>query len=112
MEKLNRFTRKPLRGEEMLNAPELEERPTFPFARNEEPTGLSLLPDDAREDMDIQIEQVLGYLKEKLTELERFVYLIRLCDRNEVLFYKLLTSDRMRFLLSSKSLAFLSTISS
>ncbi|MBV8273897.1 MAG: hypothetical protein JO170_01375 [Verrucomicrobia bacterium] len=75
----------------------LEKRPTFPVAGIEEPTRLSLLP----EDMDVQIEQVLAYLKEKLTELERFVYLIRLCDRNEALFYKVLTSDPMRFLLAS-----------
>jgi hypothetical protein len=75
----------------------LEKRPTFPVAGIEEPTRLSLLP----EDMDVQIERVLAYLKEKLTELERFMYLIRLCDRNEALFYKVLTSDPMRFLLAS-----------
>jgi hypothetical protein len=85
----------------MLNGPQLEKRPTFPVAGNEEPTRLSLLPDDAPENMEVQIEQVLGYLKEKLTELERFVYLIRLCDRNEALFYKVLTSDPMRFLVAS-----------
>jgi hypothetical protein len=101
MDKLNRITRISLRGEDMLNGPQLEKRATFPVAGNEEPTRLSLLPDDAPEDMDVQIEQVLGYLKEKLTELERFVYLIRLCDRNEALFYKVLTSDPMRFLLAS-----------
>jgi len=75
----------------------LEKRPTFSVAGNEEPTRLSLLPGD----MDVQIEQVLGYLKEKLTELERFAYLIRLCDRNEALFYNVLTSDPIRFLLAS-----------
>ena len=97
MGKLNRITRISLRGEDMQNGPRLEKRPTFPVAWNEEPTRFSLLP----EDMDVQIEQVLGYLKEKLTELERFVYLIRLCDRNDALFYKVLTSDPMRFLLAS-----------
>ena len=85
----------------MQNSPQLEKRPTFPVAGNEEPTRLSLLPDDAPEDMEVQSEQVLGYLKEKLTELERFVYLIRLCDRNEAFFYRVLTSDLMRFLLAS-----------
>jgi hypothetical protein len=74
-----------------------EDERTEVIAGNEEPTRLSLLP----EDIDVQIEQVLGYLKEKLTELERFVYLISLCDRNEALFYKVLTSDPMRFLLAS-----------
>jgi hypothetical protein len=56
---------------------------------------------DAVEDNDQQLEWVLGHLEEKPTDLERYVYLIRLCDRNERLFYKVLMSDRIRFLLAS-----------
>ncbi|MBV8277094.1 MAG: hypothetical protein JO170_17810 [Verrucomicrobia bacterium] len=37
-------------------SPQLEKRPTFPVAGNEELTRLSLLPDDAPEDMEVQIE--------------------------------------------------------
>gem|GEM_PF-5427898 len=40
-------------------------------------------------------------LGDKPTELERYVYLIRLCDRNERLFYKILMSNRIPFLLAT-----------
>ena len=55
------------------------------------------------EDNDRQLEMVLGHLEAKPTELERFVYLIRLRDRNQSLFDKVLRSDCIRFLLSSNS---------
>ena len=58
---------------------------------------------DAAEDNDEQLEQVLDHLDEKTTDLERYVYLIRLCDRNARLFYKVLMSDRIRFLVPSDS---------
>ena len=38
-------------------------------------------------------------MEEKPTDLERYIYLIRLCDRNETLVYKVLMSDPIRFLL-------------
>jgi hypothetical protein len=69
--------------------------------RNEEQPDLVGLLLDAVEDNDQQLERVLGHLQEKPTDLERYVYLIRLCDRNETLFYKVLMSDRIRFLLAS-----------
>lgn len=56
---------------------------------------------DMVEDNDQELEQVLGHLEEKPTDLERYVYLIRLCDRNERLFHKVMMSDRIRFLLAS-----------
>jgi hypothetical protein len=56
---------------------------------------------DAVEEDEERLERVLGHLQEISTELERYVYLIRLCDRNERLFYKVLISDRIRFLLAS-----------
>ena len=58
---------------------------------------------DVVEDNDQQRERVLCDLEEKPTDLERFVYLIRLCDRNERLFYKVLMSDQIRFLVASDS---------
>lgn len=66
-----------------------------------EQLGLVGLLLDAVEEDDEQLEGVLGQLEEMSTELERYVYLIRLCDRNERLFYKVLISDRIRFLLAS-----------
>ena len=63
---------------------------------------VDLLLDEA-EDNDQHLERVLDHLDEKPTDLERYVYLIRLCDRNERLFYKVLMSDRIRFLVASDS---------
>ncbi|MBV8417045.1 MAG: hypothetical protein JO251_17710 [Verrucomicrobia bacterium] len=65
----------------------------------EELAPLGFLP-EAVEINDQQLERVLNYLGEKLSELDRYVYMIRLCDRNETLFQKVLISERIRFLLS------------
>ena len=56
---------------------------------------LGLVPQTA-EDIDQQLEWVLEQLKGKSTDLERYVYLIRLCDRNETLFFKVLMSRSLR----------------
>jgi hypothetical protein len=56
---------------------------------------------EALEANDQQLERALSHLAEKMSELERYVYLIRLCDRNERLFQKLLMSKQIRFLLPS-----------
>jgi hypothetical protein len=75
---------------------------TFTDEEREQLSVVGLLP-DAVEGNDQQLERELGHLEEKPTELERYVYLIRLCDRNERLFYQVLMSDRIRFLLASDS---------
>jgi len=46
-----------------------------------------------------QMERVMGHLEQKPSDLERYICLISLCDRNETLFYKTLTSDPARFVL-------------
>ncbi len=55
-----------------------------------------LLP-PAVESIDRQLERVLGHLAAKPTDLERYVYLVGLADRNRTLFYKTLMSDPARF---------------
>ncbi len=55
-----------------------------------------LLP-PAVESIDRQLERVLGHLDAKPTDLERYIYLVGLADRNETLFYKTLMSDPARF---------------
>lgn len=48
--------------------------------------------------MELQRHRVLIHLATKTTDLERYIYLIALLDRNEVLFYNLIMSDPMRFI--------------
>lgn len=55
-----------------------------------------LLP-PAVETLDRQIERVLGHLGAKPNDIERFVYLQELSQRNETLFYATLMSDPARF---------------
>jgi malic enzyme len=40
----------------------------------------------------------LGHLEAKPTDLERYIYLIGLSDRNETLFYRTVMSDPARFI--------------
>ncbi len=93
MQKYQPITRTSLRG--------LEE--TAFTDEEREQLGVVGLLLDAAEDNDEQLERVLDHLDEKPTDLERYIYLIRLCDRNERLFYKVLMSDRIRFLVASDS---------
>ncbi len=55
-----------------------------------------LLPDRI-ETITVQIDRVLGHLAAKTTDLERYIYLDGLCDRNETLFYATIMSDPARF---------------
>ena len=56
-----------------------------------------LLP-AAVDTLDLQVERALDHLAAKPTDLERYIYLQELCDRNETLFYALLMSDPARFI--------------
>jgi malate dehydrogenase (oxaloacetate-decarboxylating)(NADP+) len=56
-----------------------------------------LLPPSA-ETLERQVERVLGHLEAKPTDLERYIYLIGLSDRNETLFYRTVMSDPVRFI--------------
>lgn len=85
------------RSMELLDNPNLNKGTAFTDEEREQLGLVGLLPDSV-EDIDRQLERVLGHLKAKPTDLERYIYLIGLCDRNETLFYKLLMSDPMRFL--------------
>jgi malate dehydrogenase (oxaloacetate-decarboxylating)(NADP+) len=87
----------PLRGREVLDNPNLNKGTAFTDKEREQLGLVGLLPDSV-EDIDLQLERVLGHLKEKPTDLERYIYLIGLADRNETLFYKVLMSDPARFL--------------
>src|SRR5258707_9591155 len=88
---------KSLRGIDVLNNPNLNKGTAF-NPKERKGLGLVGLLPDGIETLDRQVERVLGHLAQKLTDLERYIYLIGLADRDETLFYKVLMSDPARFL--------------
>jgi malate dehydrogenase (oxaloacetate-decarboxylating)(NADP+) len=86
-----------LRGIDVLNNPNLNKGTAFNPKERADLGLVGLLPDGI-ETLDRQVERVLGHLAQKPTDLERYIYLIGLADRNETLFYKVLMSDPARFL--------------
>ncbi len=85
-----------LRGPELLDNPTLNKATAFtPEERRE--YGLEGLLPHAVETIDRQLERVMRRLDAKPNDLERYIYLIGLSDRNETLFYRTLMSDPARF---------------
>jgi malate dehydrogenase (oxaloacetate-decarboxylating)(NADP+) len=60
--------------------------------------GLEGFLPHAVESLDRQVERVMGHLDAKATDLERYIYLIGLADRNETLFYRSVMSTPARFI--------------
>jgi malate dehydrogenase (oxaloacetate-decarboxylating)(NADP+) len=60
--------------------------------------GLEGLLPASVESLDRQVERVMHHLDAKPTDLERYIYLTGLVDRNETLFYRAVMSDPARFL--------------
>jgi malate dehydrogenase (oxaloacetate-decarboxylating)(NADP+) len=84
------------RGEALLNDP-VHNKGTAFTADERRKHGLEGLLPHALESLDRQVERVLQHLDAKPTDLERYIYLIGLSDRNETLFYRTLMSDPARF---------------
>jgi malate dehydrogenase (oxaloacetate-decarboxylating)(NADP+) len=85
-----------LTGVELLDNPAANKGTAFTADERQALRLEGLLP-PAVESLDRQLERVLGHLDAKPTDLERYIYLVGLCDRNETLFYKTLMSDPARF---------------
>ncbi|MDB4954894.1 MAG: maeB2 [Myxococcales bacterium] len=69
------------------------------FSQEErEALGLVGLLPPAVESLDRQVERVMTHLELKPTDLERYIYLIDLADRDETLFYRTVMSDPARFI--------------
>jgi malate dehydrogenase (oxaloacetate-decarboxylating)(NADP+) len=86
-----------LRGLALLDNPRLSKGTAFGAAERSKYGLEGLLPTSV-ENIDRQLERVLGHLEAKPTDLERYIYLIGLADRNETLFYRTLMSDPARFM--------------
>jgi malate dehydrogenase (oxaloacetate-decarboxylating)(NADP+) len=85
------------RGESLLNDPARNKGTAF-TAEERRRHGLEGLLPGSVESLDRQLERVLRHLELKPTDLERYIYLIGLVDRNETLFYHTLMSDPARFI--------------
>lgn len=79
-----------------LDDPVLNKGTAFNEAERREHRLEGLLPPTV-ETIDRQLERVMDHLDRKPNDLERYIYLVGLCDRNETLFYKTLMSDPARF---------------
>ncbi len=84
------------KGIALLEDPVVNKGTAFTEAERKEHGLEGLLPPNI-ETLDRQVERVMGHLEQKSSDLERYVYLVGLCDRNETLFYKTLMSDPARF---------------
>jgi malate dehydrogenase (oxaloacetate-decarboxylating)(NADP+) len=85
------------RGIEVLHDPRLNKSTGFTEAERQTLGLVGLVP-DVTESIETQLDRVLQQLKDKPTDLERFIHLINLLDTNETLFYRTLMSDPARFL--------------
>ena len=83
-------------GLALLEDPIASKGTAFTEAEREEHGLEGLLPPTV-ETIERQLERVMGHLEHKASDLERYVYLMGLCDRNETLFFKTLMSDPARF---------------
>ncbi len=85
------------RGIEILRDPELNKSTAFTEAEREALGLLGLVP-EITEDEDLQLRRVRTQLGHKVTDLDRYIYLVNLLDHDETLFYRLIMSDPVRFL--------------
>jgi malate dehydrogenase (oxaloacetate-decarboxylating)(NADP+) len=90
-------TRTGKRGIELLHDPKLNKSTGFTEAERRALGLIGLVP-DVTESIETQLCRVLLQLKEKSTDLDRFIHLMNLLETNQTLFYHTLMSDPARFL--------------
>jgi malate dehydrogenase (oxaloacetate-decarboxylating)(NADP+) len=86
-----------LRGQALLDDPILNKGTAFSLEERRR-LGLDGLLPSSVEGLDRQVERVLQHLDAKPTDLERYIYLVGLADRNETLFFRTLMADPARFM--------------
>jgi len=85
------------RGIDLLHDPRLNKSTGFTEAERRALGLVGLVP-DATESIQTQLSRVLLQLKDKATDLDRFIHLMNLLETNQTLFYHTLMSDPARFL--------------
>jgi malate dehydrogenase (oxaloacetate-decarboxylating)(NADP+) len=85
------------RGIDVLHDPRINKSTGFTEAERQALGLVGLVP-DVTESIETQLDRVLAQLKDKPTDLERFIHLMNLLETNQTLFYRTLMSDPARFL--------------
>jgi malate dehydrogenase (oxaloacetate-decarboxylating)(NADP+) len=85
------------RGVDALHDPGINKSTGFTEAERQALGLVGLVP-EVTESIETQLNRVLLQLKEKATDLDRFIHLMNLLETNETLFYRTLMSDPARFL--------------
>ena len=85
------------RGIDVLRDPTINKSTGFTEAERQALGLVGLVP-EVTESIETQLSRVMEQLKQKATNLDRFIYLMNLLDTNETLFYHTLMSDPARFL--------------
>ncbi len=80
------------RGVELLHDPLLNKGTAFTAAERDALGLRGLLPPRIA-DHDQQVDRVLGNIRRKTSDLEKYIYLISLQERNESLFYRVVTEN-------------------
>jgi malate dehydrogenase (oxaloacetate-decarboxylating)(NADP+) len=81
-----------MQGVELLRNPSVNKGTAYSEAEKESLGLVGLLP-DATESIETQLSRVLWQLKQKTSDLERYIYLMNLLEIDETLFYHTLMSD-------------------
>jgi malate dehydrogenase (oxaloacetate-decarboxylating)(NADP+) len=82
---------------DLLYNPRLNKGTAFSDEEREQHGLVGLLPDGV-ETPEIQLERLQMQIEQKPTALEKYIYLSELQDRNERLYYQLLTSDPAEYM--------------
>ena len=93
---MNDARHKPTTDMNQLLEPRLNKGTAFTEAEREHYGLTGLLPETV-ETIDTQMQRVIQHLANKPSDLERYIYLIGLLDRNQTLFYNVLMSDPARY---------------
>lgn len=88
---------RPISGSTLLHEPGINKGTAF-TDKERAALGIEGLLPHAVETLERQVERVLAHLNEKSDDLERYIYLIGLEERNETVFYKAIMSDPKRFI--------------
>ena len=84
------------KGIELLQSPLTNKGTAFTPQERKSACIEGLVP-AAVEDLPTQIARVMGHLSAKSSDLEQYIYLQELCDRNQTLYYAVCMSDPARF---------------